>query len=179
MAADSTGRRPARRPSHGRSTSTPHQAAESQPREWYRSGEVSQLLGLSRRQLLYWAQTGLIRPSRATRGGHHRYGFEDLVALKAAKRLLDAGVSLQAIRSSIEGLQRILPDVRRPLAELVLVATGDVVLVIHRGTAFEAVSGQEWVFDVAEFQRELAAWGRSERRAKARRTGRLSEARAS
>jgi hypothetical protein len=47
------------------------------------------------------------------------------------------------------------------LTELVLVATGDVVLVFKDGTAFDAVSGQEWVFEVARFQREIEAWKRS------------------
>ncbi|MCH8274803.1 MAG: MerR family DNA-binding transcriptional regulator, partial [Armatimonadetes bacterium] len=31
------------------------------------------MLNLSRRQLQYWAKTGLIEPSARTRGGHHRY----------------------------------------------------------------------------------------------------------
>jgi len=52
--------------------------------------------------------------------------------------------------------------VRRPLAELVLVATGDVVLAFRDGTAFDAISGQEWVFEVAQFQREIESWKRSE-----------------
>ena len=120
-----------------------------------------QVLGISRRQLQYWSQTGLISPSAKTPGGHGRYTFPDLVALKAAKRLIDAGVSVQRIRKSIQALTRILPTVRRPLAELVLVATGDVVLAFQNGTAFDAVSGQEWVFEVAQFRRELDAWKRS------------------
>lgn len=126
----------------------------------FRTGEVVQVVGVSRRQLQYWAQTDLVRPEARTRGGHHRYTFEDLVALKAAKRLIDAGVSVQRIRKSIEQLQRVLPTVRQPLAELVLVATGDVVLVFREGTAFEAVTGQEWVLEVAEFQRDVEAWRR-------------------
>jgi DNA-binding transcriptional MerR regulator len=135
----------------------------------FRTGEVVQVVGVSRRQLQYWAQTDLIRPSAHTRGGHHRYTFEDLVALKAARRLIDAGVSVQRIRKSIEQLQRVLPTVRRPLAELVLVATGDVVLVFREGTAFEAVTGQEWVLEVAEFQRDIEAWrGKLETRARPR-----------
>ena len=121
----------------------------------FRSSEVQQLLGLSRRQLQYWADTDLVRPTVRTRGGHHRYAFEDLVALKAAKRLIDAGVSVQRIRKSIHALRRMLPTVRRPLAELVLVATGDVVLVLRDGAAFEAVTGQEWIFQVSQFQREI------------------------
>ncbi len=127
----------------------------------FRSRDVVQLLKISRRQLQYWAQTGLIEPTAKTPGGHGRYTFEDLVALKAAKRLIDSGVSVQRIRASIRVLRRILPTVRRPLAELVLVATGDVVLVFREGMAFDAISGQEWVFEVAEFQREVDAWRRS------------------
>jgi DNA-binding transcriptional MerR regulator len=119
---------------------------------------VVQILGISRRQLQYWAETDLAPPSATTAGGHHRYEFGDLVALRAAKRLIDGGVSVQRIRRSIQALRLRLPDVRRPLADLVLVATGDVVLVVHRGAAFEAISGQEWVFEVAQLQRDVEAW---------------------
>lgn len=128
--------------------------------ELYRTREVAQILGISPRQLQYWAQTDLVRPSLRSPGGHHRYTFRDLIALKAAKRLLDAGVSVQRLRKSIRALRRILPTVKRPLAELVLVATGDIVLVLRDGSVFEAASGQEWVFEVARFQRELEAWKR-------------------
>jgi DNA-binding transcriptional MerR regulator len=119
---------------------------------------VVQILGISRRQLQYWAQTDLVIPSVKTPGGHHRYSFADLVALKATKRLIDSGVSVQRIRESIRSLRRILPEVERPLSELVLVATGDVVLVFLNDSVFEAVSGQEWVFEVSGFQREVEAW---------------------
>ena len=119
------------------------------------TGAVVRILGVSRRQLQYWAETGLVAPSARTRGGHRRYTFADLVALKAAKQLIDAGVSVQRIRSSLGALKRILPQVRQPLSELVLVATGDVVLVLREGAAFEALSGQEWILEVARFQREV------------------------
>ena len=56
--------------------------------------DVVEILKISRRQLQYWAQTDLIAPSEYTGGGHGRYTFEDLVALKAAKRLIDSGVSV-------------------------------------------------------------------------------------
>jgi len=123
--------------------------------------DVVEILKISRRQLQYWAQTDLIKPSERTEGGHGRYTFEDLVALKAAKRLIDSGVSVQRIRKSIGALREMLPTVERPLAELVLVATGDVVLAFRDGTAFDALSGQEWVFEVAKFQREIEDWKRS------------------
>lgn len=128
------------------------------PQDLFRTGDVLQLLGLSRRQLQYWVQTDLIVPSARTRGGHRRYSFADLVALKAAKRLLNAGVSVQRIRSSIQELRRMLPGLDRPLREFTLVATGDVVLVFRCDATFEAVSGEEWVFEVAQFEAEVEAW---------------------
>jgi len=126
--------------------------------DYFRTREVVDLLDLSRRQLQYWAKTGLIVPSACTPGGHHRYSFDDLVALKATKRLIDAGVSVQKIRRSVQALQALFPQVGRPLGELVLVATGDVVLVFQDGTVFEAITGQEWVFPVADFEREVLAY---------------------
>lgn len=122
----------------------------------FKTSEVVDLLDLSRRQLQYWAKTRLVEPSARTPGGHHRYDFNDLVALKATKRLIDAGVSVQKIRKSVGALRQLLPQVGRPLSELVLVATGDVVLVFHDETVFEAITGQEWVFPVAAFEREVS-----------------------
>ena len=37
---------------------------------------------------------------------------------------------------------------KRPLVELTLVATGEMILVFYEGTVFEAVSGQEWIIEV-------------------------------
>ena len=127
-------------------------------RDVYRVGDVAKIIGISRRQLQYWDETDLVRPGARTPGGHARYAFEDLVALKTAKRLIDAGVSVQRIRKSIRALRDILPAVERPLAEVVLVATGDVVLAFKDGTAFDAVSGQEWVVEIAQLQREVDAY---------------------
>ena len=137
------------------SAPAPAAAGSARAQRCFRSGQVVRILGVSRRQLQYWAETGLVVPSARTGGGHHRYTFEDLVALRAAKQLIDAGVSVQRIRRSIGSLRRMLPEIGRPLSELVLVATGDLVLVLHEGTAFEAVSGQEWIFAVSHLEREV------------------------
>ncbi|MCS5636004.1 MAG: MerR family transcriptional regulator [Myxococcota bacterium] len=126
--------------------------------EVFRTRDVLQLLGISRRQLQYWAQTDLVEPSIKTQGGHHRYTFEDLVALKAVKRLIDAGVSVQRIRSGIRALREALPEVSLPLSDLTLVATGDVLLVLEQGADFHAIRGREWVFPVGDFRREVDAW---------------------
>lgn len=116
--------------------------------------QVMGITGLSRRQLSYWRKTGLLAPQLRTRGGHARYSFTDLIALKSAKRLIDSGVSVQRIRKSILSLTAFLPRCQAPLTELSLVVTGEVILVLHRETAFEALSGQEWIYPVAELERE-------------------------
>jgi len=116
--------------------------------------QVMAITGLSRRQLSYWRKTGLVAPHKHTRGGHARYIFADLLILKTAKKLIDAGISVQRIRKSIIALTHFLPSCTTPLTELSLVATGDVILVLHRETAFEALTGQEWIYPVAELARE-------------------------
>ena len=118
--------------------------------------QVMRITGLSRRQLTYWRKTGLINPQFQTSGGHTRFSFADLLALKTAKKLIDAGVSVQRIRKSIVSLTSFLPSCTAPLTELSLVATGDMILVLHRETAFEALTGQEWIYPVAELAREAA-----------------------
>ncbi len=120
--------------------------------------EVSEIIGLTFRQIQHWDQTDLIRPGFRTSGGHGRYTFQDLIAFKTAKKLLDAGVSLQRIRHSLRELQRLLPMVKRPLSELTLVATGEVVLVFYEGTVFDAVSGQEWIIEVSEVKQSVDKW---------------------
>jgi DNA-binding transcriptional MerR regulator len=116
--------------------------------------QVCRVTGLSARQLGYWRKTGLLSPAMQTPGGHARYSFIDLISLKTASRLITAGVSVQRIRQCLQSLSRFLPNSDTPLQELSLVATGDVVLVLRSGTAFDALTGQEWILQVAEFERE-------------------------
>lgn len=134
--------------------------------ERYTRREVSEIIGLSRRQVQHWDQTDLIKPSFRIVGGHTRYTFQDLVAFKTAKKLLDAGISTQRIRHSVGELQCLLPRVKRPLAELTLVATGDLILVFYEGTVFDAVSGQEWIIEVSEVKQAVEKWQRRVRQIK-------------
>ena len=116
--------------------------------------QVCKITKLSPRQLRYWRKTGLITPEYLTPGGHARYSLYDLVALQTAKQLIDAGISVQRIRKCVASLTRFLSATNKPLHELALVATGDVVLVLHGRSAFEALTGQEWILDVADIAHE-------------------------
>lgn len=118
--------------------------------------QVANITGLSARQLNYWRRTEIIEPSHTTQGGHARYSFTDLIALKTVKQLLEHGVSLQKVRKSILALLKYLPLQQQPFSELKVIATGDVVLVFHQGIALDAVTGQEWILEVADLEREIA-----------------------
>lgn len=70
----------------------------------YRVPEVCKVVGISYRQLDYWARTELVTPSVRDAGGsgtQRLYSFQDLVQLRVIKKLLDAGVSLQRIRKAV------------------------------------------------------------------------------
>lgn len=65
--------------------------------------QTADVVGISYRQLDYWARTDLVRPSlvdAAGSGSRRRYSYADLLELKIVKRLLDAGISLGAVRSA-------------------------------------------------------------------------------
>ena len=64
--------------------------------------------GITYRQLDYWARTGLVAPEVRAAGGsgtQRLYSFRDILLLKVIKRLIDAGVSLQQIRTAVEHLR--------------------------------------------------------------------------
>jgi len=74
----------------------------------YRGATACSAAGISYRQLDYWARTGLVEPSIRTASGSgsaRLYGFRDILVLKIVKRLLDAGVSLQNIRTAVSHLR--------------------------------------------------------------------------
>lgn len=74
----------------------------------YRGTTACSAAGITYRQLDYWARTFLVEPSVRTASGsgtQRLYGFRDILVLKIVKRLLDAGVSLQNIRTAVDHLR--------------------------------------------------------------------------
>ena len=70
----------------------------------YRVPEVCRIVGITYRQLDYWARTGLVTPSVREAGGsgtQRLYSFQDLVQLRVIKKLLDTGISLQKVRRAV------------------------------------------------------------------------------
>jgi DNA-binding transcriptional MerR regulator len=105
--------------------------------EGYRGPQACAIVGISYRQLDYWARTGLVRPElREAKGsGTQRlYSFTDLVHLRVIKNLLDAGVALPKIRKAI---RYIADELRTPLEKVTLMSDGK--------TIFAATSDSEIV----------------------------------
>jgi DNA-binding transcriptional MerR regulator len=74
---------------------------------------AAEIVGITYRQLDYWARTDLIRPSLADATGsgtRRRYAYRDLLELKVIKRLLDAGIKLESIREAFEYLRESLGE---------------------------------------------------------------------
>jgi tetratricopeptide (TPR) repeat protein len=107
----------------------------------YSSREVASLLGLQESRVRYWAQTGFVGPS-VREGGRMMYNFQDLVGVKAAKELLDRGVSLQRARKNLDALRTQLPQVTQPLATLRIVSDGEKLLFVGSEPPFEPLTGQ-------------------------------------
>jgi DNA-binding transcriptional MerR regulator len=107
----------------------------------YRVPEVCKVVGISYRQLDYWARTKLVRPSVRDAGGsgtQRLYSFRDLVQLKVIKKLLDAGVSLQRIRKAVDYLRKNLKQ--QP--------TG--VTLMSDGSRIYAVESPDEIFDLLQ-----------------------------
>lgn len=96
----------------------------------FRVPEVCRIVGITYRQLDYWARTELVTPSirDASGSGTQRlYSFQDLVTLRVIKSLLDTGVSLQRVRRAVEHLQ----TMDQPVTGVTLMSDGQGVYEAH------------------------------------------------
>ena len=142
----------------------------------YRGPTACSAAGITYRQLDYWARTGLVEPSvrEASGSGTQRlYSFRDILVLKIVKKLLDAGISLQNIRTAISTLRdRGVAD----LAQITLMSDGttvyectstdEVVDLLQGGQAVFAIAVGRHVRDVegtlATLKGERATAGQDE-----------------
>ena len=81
--------------------------------EGFSGKRTAEIVGITYRQLDYWARTDLVRPSlvdAAGSGSRRRYSYRDLLELKIIKKLLDAGIGLTTVRSIFAYLQENLGE---------------------------------------------------------------------
>ncbi|MDZ7677323.1 MAG: MerR family transcriptional regulator [Acidimicrobiales bacterium] len=75
--------------------------------------KAAEVVGITYRQLDYWARTDLVRPSLADANGsgsRRQYSYRDLLELKVIKSLLDAGIRLESVREAFTFLREHLGE---------------------------------------------------------------------
>jgi DNA-binding transcriptional MerR regulator len=98
------------------------------PPAGYSGTTAAKIVGISYRQLDYWARTDLVRPSlsdAAGSGSRRSYSYRDLLELRVIKSLLDAGIKLESVRVAFEYLRE---HVETDIASAHLVISGSDVL---------------------------------------------------
>ncbi len=81
--------------------------------EGYSGAKAAEIVGITYRQLDYWARTDLVRPSLvdATGSGSRRqYSYRDLLELRVIKSLLDSGIKLESVREVFSYLRENLGE---------------------------------------------------------------------
>ncbi len=74
---------------------------EAAPHAGFSGKKTAEIVGITYRQLDYWARTDLIAPSIAKAvgsGSRRQYSYRDLLELKVIKNLLDSGIRLESVR---------------------------------------------------------------------------------
>jgi DNA-binding transcriptional MerR regulator len=92
--------------------------------EGYSTSQVEQATGVSGAALHYWSKTDFLQPSIAKAkgtGSRRRWSFADVVAVRVANSLRQAGIPLQGLRRIVRTVRQTL-GVDKPLAQVFLVA---------------------------------------------------------
>ncbi len=119
------------------------------PERIYGLRELTRILSLTPKRAAQLRRLDLLR-------GDSGYTFRDLLALKAASALLDAGASVRSIRLALEGLRKQDPALTSPLTELRLVVEGARLLAQSDRVRFDPRTGQT-VLDLDSLEAAAAA----------------------
>ena len=110
--------------------------------------EAAEIVGVTYRQIDYWARTNLVRPSLATARGsgtRRMYSYRDLLELRIIKKLLDAGIRLEKVRTAFEYLRK---NSDQDIASANLVISDDSVVLCEGDQLFDAVRQGQGVINV-------------------------------
>lgn len=114
----------------------------------YSGTKAAQLVGITYRQLDYWARTELIRPSltdAAGSGSRRLYSYRDLLELKVVKSLLDAGIKLESVREVFEFMRT---HVNSDIAAAHIVISGKSVLFCEGDQLIDVLKQGQGVLNV-------------------------------
>src|SRR5688500_2131467 len=106
----------------------------------YSTEDLAKLVGVSPARVRSFVRAGFLHP-RSGAGGQYRFTFPDVVLLRAAQGLREAGVSARNVRQALRRLHEQLPA-GRPLASARIAAVGSEIVVRDASGAWEPLSGQ-------------------------------------
>jgi DNA-binding transcriptional MerR regulator len=114
----------------------------------YSGTQAAKVVGITYRQLDYWARTDLIRPSLAEAtgsGSRRRYSYRDLLELRVIKTLLDAGIRLESVREVFTYLRQ---HVTSDIAAAHIVISGNQVMLCDGDQLVDVLKRGQGVLNV-------------------------------
>ncbi len=116
----------------------------------YSGTKAATIVGISYRQLDYWARTDLVRPSltdAAGSGSRRQYSYRDLLELRVVKTMLDAGIKLESVRSAFEYLRT---KTDTDIAAATLVIKGSDVVLCDGDQLISVIRGGQGMLNVLD-----------------------------
>lgn len=110
--------------------------------------QAAKVVGITYRQLDYWARTNLIRPSLSDASGsgsRRRYSYKDLLELRVIKTLLDAGIKLESVRDVFDYMRQHLDT---DIASAHLVINGNSVVLARGDELIDVLAKGQGVLNV-------------------------------
>jgi DNA-binding transcriptional MerR regulator len=125
---------------------------EINTKDGFSGRQAATVVGISYRQLDYWARTDLIRPSlldAAGSGSRRRYSYQDLLELRVIKSLLDAGIRLESVREVFTYLRE---HVSGDISSAHLVISGQSVVLAHDDQLIDVLRNGQGVLNVLSLE---------------------------
>jgi DNA-binding transcriptional MerR regulator len=116
--------------------------------EGFSGTRAAKVVGITYRQLDYWARTDLIRPSltdAAGSGSRRKYSYKDLLELRVIKTLLDSGIKLESVRDVFDYLRE---HVDADIASAHLVINGSSVVLCQGDELIDVLAKGQGVLNV-------------------------------
>ncbi len=110
--------------------------------------KAAEIVGITYRQIDYWARTDLIRTSScdaAGSGSRRIYSYRDLLELRVIKTLLDAGIKLESVRDVFKYLRN---HVESEIAAAHIVISGQSVVLCQGDQLVDVLRNGQGVLNV-------------------------------
>ncbi len=125
-----------------------HKRTETPVNEGFSGTQAANVVGITYRQLDYWARTDLIRPAltdASGSGSRRRYSYKDLLELRVIKTLLDAGLKLESVRLVFDYMRE---HVDTDIAAAHLVINGSSVILARGSELIDVLAKGQGVLNV-------------------------------